>query len=253
MKNLLIILFLSSVSLLFAQPEANDILVLPKGTELQGKLIKFDGQRIEFCIVNTLDTLRLNKGDYKRVKQNVFQAKREGYQFRDRGFYGSFDFGLMPVVNGDNALFSRSLMTISGGYRWNRWASVGLSFGQGVYEPNIYALPLTLESTVYFSRTKVAPYVLGRAGYGFGHKGEGTGREPNYNPNLQEVTGGATGTFMVGMRIGAKEIANFKLAMGVNYQNSTAVYSNSGWWGGESRYTEEHKYWRYVLTLGVVF
>lgn len=165
-KKYLFILVIFLPILCIAQDgDYNDRLYLQNGSELRGKLIRYNGVDTVYFALSDTEILYFPGSMVKKIKmQGAYDPEEEIFKYKSSIWYIRSQVSLLYSKNNQGLSLS-----LSGGYHFNYWFSAGAGIGIDNYYTakghNIF--PFFGEVRASLFKKNVTPYVAFRSGYGF--------------------------------------------------------------------------------------
>lgn len=232
-----------------------DAVHLQDGSILKGEILEY--QRGDFLVIKIQSgELRINESDIEKIVQEPKdplvalslerQKKVKPYAFRERGFYGTTVFGLLPGGGAYRDQLGLSLQA-SFGYQFKRQlgAGIGLSLdGYANADGGDTFIPVFAEARGYLWKRKSTPYWTAAAGYGFPLRTE------IVNQEVRRFEGGMMFHPAIGYRLGGDKTINLTVDVGYKFQR--AITEREFFFSGEI-VTREVLYRRLSLRMSVIF
>ena len=151
----------------FSQGNYEEVVYLKNGSIIHGMIVEWvPNVSIKIKSGDNLFVYKLEeieKVTKELIKNGTSTAGNHDFGFKPKGYTGNFEIGLVDYPEGsDLALVSFSLVN---GYQFNPYFSMGLGVGVEISSDAVYNVPVYLNTKVYFTKTRFAPYLNFDAGY----------------------------------------------------------------------------------------
>lgn len=247
-----------------------DVVLLNNNTSFKGKIIEEKEGEYLLLKLSGGDILRLEAQEIKKVTQEQEDgayterrsskvrrtkeefraewresrnAKRNVYEFKEKGFYNATYFSSTSGEQEGEFNFGLGFHNVFG-YQFNRLFGLGLGLGLDTYsfESGETLYPVYLEGRGYFREKINTPYYAIGLGYGFAFENE--------DEEILEAEGGIMAHPSIGMRFGASADTNLMLDIGVKIQEAKFVREFT--FTGE-REERDITFQRITIRLGLIF
>jgi len=221
------------------------ILELTTGTTIEGYVN--DWVIGEYIDIRTAwnESIVLPSSIIERViqKSTLETSFLNSYRFRETGVYYSGKLQLIAGNEGQRAKAVNGLgFSISAGYRFNRWASVGLGSGYDrfIWNSGENFIPVFAEYTCFFNPKNTSLFTSIQAGYSFAYK--------DNDFLLIEAKGGAMVYPAIGLRFGRYD-TKYTIDFGYKFQKAELTYTDQ-WQPARSE--QRLTYRRLTLRFGIL-
>jgi hypothetical protein len=140
------------------------------------------------------------------------------FGFKSKGYTGNFEIGFVDFPEGDDiAMVSFSMVN---GYQFNPYFSMGLGVGGEIPSQGFYNVPVYLDTKVFFTKTRFAPYLNFDIGYNL-----------NFSDNYFYGSSASNGFIInpsLGLRVALTKKIGLTTTLGYKYlgQSVDSYYSN---------------------------
>jgi hypothetical protein len=218
-----------------AQTNKQDVVYLKNGSSIRGKLI-IDSTVVK---IQTSDNSvwAFNRGDVDSIKKEPRHA-RSYLMTRQKGYYNVSVAGA-NIPPPDISTIQGLALSMSNGYRFSPYFSVGGVVGLDVFEQDIY-LPVSLECRGEIIRRSATPFWFAQYGYPLIQKLNKS--LVSYDPGRSLAAGGGM-LFVLS--------SNVNLVMQLSFKAQKGTYERFSWRRGD--YIETIDYRRTCLQIGLQF
>ena len=187
--------------------------------------------------------VRRTKEEFRAEWKESRSAKRNIYEFKEKGFYNATYFSSTSGEQEGEFNFGLGFHNVFG-YQFSRLFGLGLGLGLDTYsfESGETLYPVYLEGRGYFREKINSPYYAVGLGYGFAFENE--------DEEILEAEGGIMAHPSIGMRFGASADTNLMLDVGVKIQEAKFVREFT--FTGE-REERNVTFQRITIRLGLIF
>jgi hypothetical protein len=206
----------------YGQNNYEEVVYLKNGSIIHGMIVEWvPNVSIKIKSGENLFVYRLD--EIEKLTKELVKSSGSGegghdFGFKPKGYTGNFEIGFVDYPDGDDlALVS---FTMVNGYQFNPYFSMGLGVGGEISSQGFYNVPVFLDTKVYFTKTRFAPYFNFAVGY-------------NVNFSDDYFYGSATSHgFLVNPSLGLRVALNKKLGLtttlGYRYHGESVegYYSN---------------------------
>lgn len=235
--------------------ETIDVVYLKDGSILRGTMLEYQrGDFLRFRMSS--GEMRINDSEVERIVQEPkdplvsMVAKREKkpkvYAFREKGFYSTVVFALLPGGGEYRSELGLSLQAAFG-HQINRQLGIGAGVSLDGYaneDGGDTFIPIFAEARGYLWKKKNTPYWNVGAGYGFPL------RTQSANQEIRRFEGGYMFHPAIGYRLGADKTINLTFDLGYKFQK--AITEREFFFSGEI-ITRDVVYRRLCLRMSVIF
>lgn len=232
-----------------------DVIYLKDGSILRGTMLEYQrGDFLRFRM--STGEMRIDDADIERIVQEprdpmvTMVMKREKkpkvYAFREKGFYSSVVFSLLPGGGEYRSELGLSLQAAFG-HQFSRHLGIGAGLSLDGYANESGGdtfIPIFAEARGYLWKKKNTPYWNLGAGYGFPL------RTDSENQEVRRFEGGYMFHPAIGYRLGADKTIN--LALDIGYKFQRAITEREFFFSGEI-VTRDVVYRRLCLRVSVIF
>lgn len=180
----------------------------------------------------------ITRGKNSKKYEKKLKEETYPYAFKEKGLYAVSALSLNTGSDFDGSVVGLGASQVVG-YQWNRWLGFGIggsieAFSFNGEKPFITAFG---DLRGYLTETKTAPFYAFQAGYGFLN-----------DQRIRDAEGGLMLYPAIGVRLGAREGANFSIDLGYKYQKSRREY------GAPASYEVwNYRYRRYVFRVSLTY
>jgi len=234
-----------------------DVVYLKDGSVLRGQILEYQqGENIRFSMRS--GEMLIQEEEIERIVQEpenpLFlglikrQKKDKVYDFREKGFYATAVFALLPGGGDQRSEIGLSVQS-SFGHQFNRLFGAGIGISIDGYANGIGGdtfLPLFAEVRGYLFKKIGTPYWSLAGGYGFPLRLNTN----TTNEQIRRFEGGYMLHPVIGYRFTADRSVNMTIDVGYKFQK--ALSEREFWFNGDFE-TRDVLYRRLSLRMSVIF